>query len=125
VRKRFGPFTDRLLAAYPPGTTTVPRSARNLMRDVAFGWNPWAWARLQARTGQSSVFYYDFDQHPERGDPNGAGVPEWPRFTDQRRDVIYFRDRAFPGPVPGAEGLEALEAYFAWRRTPEGKAWAK
>ena len=181
VRNRFGPFADRLLAAYPPGETTVPRSARNLMRDVAFGWHTWTWARLQARTGKSKVFYYYFDQHPKRapnspeadhgtphgpevsyvfqvlndlrkpgdsglahadfaisdmistywvnfakhGDPNGPGVPEWPQFTEQNREVMYFHDKAFPGPVPSAEGLEALDAYFAWRRTPEGAAWAK
>jgi para-nitrobenzyl esterase len=27
--------------------------------------------------------------------------------------------------VPSAESLKALDAYFAWRRTPEGDAWAK
>jgi hypothetical protein len=29
------------------------------------------------------------------------------------------------GPVPRAESLKSLDAYFAWRRTPEGEAWAK
>jgi para-nitrobenzyl esterase len=28
-------------------------------------------------------------------------------------------------PVPSAEGLKSPDAYFAWRRTPEGEAWAK
>jgi len=27
--------------------------------------------------------------------------------------------------VPSAESLKTLDAYFAWRRTPEGEAWAK
>lgn len=181
VQRRFGPFADRLLAAYPPGETTVPRSARNLMRDVAFGWHTWTWARLQARTGKSKVFYYYFDQHPKRaanspeadhgtphgpevsyvfqvlkdlhrpgdpeltsadlaisetvsiywtnfakyGDPNGPGVSKWRQFTEQNHEVMYFNDKAFPGPVPDVKGLEALDAYFAWRRTPEGAAWAK
>jgi para-nitrobenzyl esterase len=38
---------------------------------------------------------------------------------------MYFRDKAYPGPVPSAEALEVLDGYFAWRRTPEGQAWAK
>jgi len=27
--------------------------------------------------------------------------------------------------VPSAAALEVLDGYFAWRRTPEGTAWAK
>ncbi len=177
TRKRYGPFADRLLAVYPPGEKAVPKSARDLTRDAAFGWHTWSWARLQARTGKSKVFHYYFDQHPEypanspeadhgmshgpdvgyvfqtldrnnpkltpgdwtisetvatywtnfakRGDPNGDGVPAWPRFTESDRKLMYFKNQAFPGPVPSANGLEVLDAYFAWRRTPEGAAWAK
>jgi para-nitrobenzyl esterase len=177
TQARFGPFADKLLAAYPPSALGVPKTARDLMRDAAFGWHTWAWARLAARTGKSKVFYYYFDQHPERapgspqadhgmahgvdvpyvfktldpndprltpgdsaisetvatywtnfakhGDPNGAGVPEWPRFTESNRQVMYFRNEARPGPVPSADALEVLDAYFAWRRTSKGQAWAK
>jgi para-nitrobenzyl esterase len=38
---------------------------------------------------------------------------------------MYFRDEAVVGPVPSAESLEVLDTYFAWRRTPEGEAWAQ
>ncbi|MCG6925922.1 MAG: carboxylesterase family protein, partial [Acidobacteria bacterium] len=51
VKKRYGPFADDLLAAYPVGDEGVPKTARDLMRDAAFGWHTWTWARLQARTG--------------------------------------------------------------------------
>jgi para-nitrobenzyl esterase len=147
------------------------------MRDAAFGWHTWSWARLQARTGRSKVFYYYFDQHPDRGadspqadhgtphgvdvpyvfqtldrtspattpgdleisealasywtnfakrgDPNGAGVPSWPQFTERNQEVMHFHNRAAPGPVPSAAALAVLDGYFAWRRTPEGEAWAK
>jgi len=27
--------------------------------------------------------------------------------------------------VPSADSVKVLDAYFAWRRTPEGDAWAK
>lgn len=82
-RKRYGPYTDRLLEAYPVGEDTVGRSARNLTRDAAFGWHTWSWARLQASTGKSKVFYYYFDQHPDfpedsaqadHGSPHGADI---------------------------------------------------
>ncbi len=177
TQKRYGPFADKLLAEYPVGTHSVPKSARDLMRDAAFGWQTWAWATLQARTGKSKVFYYYFDQHAEHpagspeadhgaphgvdtpyvfqtldrndpkltpgdfaisetmstywtnftkhGNPNGSGVPAWAEFTDGNRQVMVFHNEARPGTVPSADALPVLDEYFAWRRTPEGKAWAK
>jgi len=177
TEKRYGPFAERLLAAYPAGADSVPKTARDLMRDAAFGWQTWAWANLQARAGGNKVFYYYFDQHREhpagspesdhgmphgvdvpyvfqtldrkdpkltpgdwaisdtvatywtnfakRGDPNGPGVPAWPEFTKQDPQVMYFHNEAKAGPVPSAAALGVLDAYFAWRRTPEGEAWAQ
>jgi para-nitrobenzyl esterase len=49
----------------------------------------------------------------------------WPRYTDGDRQVMYFKNTARPGPVPSADSLAVLDAYFAWRRTPEGAAWAQ
>ena len=64
VKQRYGPYAEKLLEAYPPGTTTVAETARDLTRDAAFGWQTWIWARLQSKKGKSKVFYYYFDQHP-------------------------------------------------------------
>lgn len=177
VQKRYGPFADKLLAAYPVGETTVPKTARDLMRDAAFGWHTWSWARLQAQAGDAKVFLYYFDQHAEHaagspeadhgtphgvevpyvfqtlgrddpkltpadwtvsdlvstywtnfakhGDPNGPGVPAWPQFKREDGEAMYFHGGARPGPVPSLASLKVLDAYFAWRRTPEGAAWAK
>ncbi|HTY94143.1 MAG TPA: carboxylesterase family protein [Steroidobacteraceae bacterium] len=71
VRRRYGPFAERLLAAYPAGSATVvARSGRDLIRDAWYGWHTWTWARLQSRTGTGKVFLYFFDRHPQ-----DAGVP--------------------------------------------------
>lgn len=177
VKARYGKFADDLIKAYPAAQTSVPKTARDLARDAAFGWQTWSWARLQAKTGKSKVFFYYFDQHPEYpkdsprygfgsphgqevayvfmnldasnlqttksdleiseamgtywtnfakyGDPNSAGVPKWPTFSDANPQVMYFCQKPYIGPVPGAEALKVLDGYFEWRRTPEGKAWAK
>ncbi len=83
VRIRYGRFADDLIKAYPVGTTTVPKTARDLARDAAFGWHTWSWARLHSKTGKSKVYYYYFDQHPEfptesprfgYGSPHGQDV---------------------------------------------------
>lgn len=83
VKERYGKFADELLKAYPVGENNIPKTARDLMRDAAFGWQTWSWARLQSKMGRSKVFYYYFDQHPEYpedspkagfGSPHGQDV---------------------------------------------------
>ena len=177
VQQRYGRFADDLIKAYPVGTGNVPKTARDLARDVAFGWQTWSWATLQAKTGKSKVFYYYFDQHPDHpessprfgygsqhgqevayvfqhldvakpdvtktdieiadamstywtnfakyGHPNSAGVPAWPAFSNANPVVMHFAKTPHIGPVPDAASLKVLDAYFEWRRTPEGKQWAK
>lgn len=177
VRTRYGKFADDLIKAYPVGSNSVPKTARDLMRDAAFGWHTWSWGRLQAQTGRSKVYFYYFDQHPDhpadspradhgmghgvdvpyvfqnlnrnnpqttkgdleisdavstywvnfakQGDPNGEGLPRWPAFSDDNPQVMYFKNRPFVGTVPSLESLKVLDAYFAWRRTPEGEVWAR
>jgi enterochelin esterase family protein len=173
VHKRYGTFADSLLNAYPVGDHSVPKTARDLSRDAAFGWQTWTWARLQSEKGKSKVFYYYFDQHPDYpadspqaghgsphamevdyvfkhltagptwkpsatdptisdamatywtnfakyGDPNGAGMPNWPSFSQAHPELMYFSQTPHTGPVPSEQGLKALDAYFAWRRSPEG-----
>ena len=78
VKNRYGQFADELIKAYPAGTGTVAKTARDLSRDAAFGWHTWSWARLQANKSKSKVFYYYFDQHPDypEGSPRaGYGSP--------------------------------------------------
>ncbi len=177
VRTRYGKFADDLIKAYPASETSVPKTARDLSRDAAFGWQTWIWARLQSRTGKSKVFYYYFDQHPDYpedsprygygsphgqdvayvfmhldkskpettesdleiseamgtywtnfakyGDPNGPGVPEWPAFSDANPQVMILGPTPHIGSVQSAESLEVLDRYFRWRRTEEGKEWAR
>jgi len=57
--------------------------------------------------------------------PNGQGVPQWPAFSDANPTVMWFQQTAHTGPVPSADALKVLDEYFAWRRTPEGEAFAK
>lgn len=177
VQQRYGKFSDDLLKAYPVGENTVPKTARDLARDAAFGWHTWSWAKLQSSTGKSNVYLYYFDQHPDYpqdspqagngsphaqevayvfqhldtskpetsasdltiaeamgtywtnfakyGNPNGKGVPAWPAFSNKDSRVMYFKQTPQIGPVPSLESLKVLDAYFKWRRSPEGEAWAK
>lgn len=177
VEARYGLYADSLLKAYPAGSGKAPKTARDLMRDAAFGWHTWSWARLESKIGKSKAFLYYFDQHldypkdsprygygsphgqevayvfehldatnpqtsktdlaisdamatywtnfAKYGDPNGKGVPNWPAFRDANPVVMYFSGTPHMGPVPSAKSLKVLDAYFKWRMSPEGEAWAK
>jgi para-nitrobenzyl esterase len=178
VQRRYGDFAGALLSAYPAGEGPLPKSARDLTRDAAFGWQTWAWARLQTRYGHSKAYLYYFDQHPDFpagsaqaghgaphgrevayvfghlddlrnekpsaadhsisaalvtywtnfakfGDPNGNGATQWPAFTPSGSQLMVFAGTAHVGAVQNEAGLQALERYFAYRRTPEGSRAAQ
>lgn len=69
--------------AYPASSDAEALQAlRDVFRDVAFGWNTWAWAELQSRTGRRPVYFYYFDQLSEntimRGTRGATHVAEMP-----------------------------------------------
>jgi enterochelin esterase family protein len=123
VRARYGPFADRLLEAYPTAADRIPKTARDLARDSAFGWHTWSWARLQSSRGEGKAFLYYFDQHPERA----PGSPEADHGAPHGVDVPYvFETLEESGrPVTDADRRisEAMAAYwtnFAKRLDPNG-----
>src|SRR5690606_30376002 len=85
VKERYGDFADDLIKAYPVTDSTVPKTARDLSRDAAFGWHTWSWARLQAKKGKHKAYFYYFDQHPDYPEDS-------PRFgygSPHGQDVAY------------------------------------
>jgi para-nitrobenzyl esterase len=65
VERSFGALPPAIVAAYPHASDEAARQARlDLERDLRFGWDMWVWARLQAASGQSAVYYYSFRQSP-------------------------------------------------------------
>ena len=80
---------------YPAGGNDVPKTARDLTRDAAFGWHTWTWARLQARSGQAKAFYYYFDQHPDYP----ADSPQAGHGAPHGREVAYVFGHSTGGPA--------------------------
>lgn len=124
VHLRYGPFADALLKAYPATETSVPKTARDLMRDAAFGWQTWSWACLQTQTGKAPVYCYYFDQHEERnadsanadhGAPHGVDVP----YVFQ---TLYDKDpRLTPCDFEVSDLMAAYWTNFAKHCDPNGE----
>lgn len=124
VKKRYGPFADRLLQAYPTEANSVPKTARDLMRDSAFGWHTWVWARLQSSRGKGKAYYYYFDQHPDypagspqagRGSPHGAEVVYVFEHLENVRRNVTDEDRQI------SDAMAAYWTNFAKRLRPDGE----
>jgi para-nitrobenzyl esterase len=123
VRARYDTFADRLLAAYPVAADRIPKTARDLARDSAFGWHTWSWARLQSSRGKGKAFLYYFDQHPD----HAPGSPEADHGAPHGVDVPYVFENLDAQNPPASAGdrriSDAMAAYwtnFAKRGDPNG-----
>lgn len=124
VKQRYGKFAEDLIKAYPAANNSVPRTARDLARDAAFGWHTWSWARLQSKTGKSEVFFYYFDQHPNY--PEGS--PQYGNGSPHGQEVAYvFNHLDTSNPEITKSDLEISDAMatywtnFAKYGDPNGK----
>ena len=123
VTDRFGPHAETLLKLYPVDATAVKKPARDLMRDAAFGWHTWAWARLHAQKGRTKAYYYYFDQHPPRlprspqddfGSPHGLDVP----YVFQHLNEL--KPAATPGDHLVSDAMATYWTNFAKHGNPNG-----
>lgn len=65
ITARFGALPPALFAAYPHATDADARAARlDFERDLRFGWDMWAWARLHAAQSRAPVYAYRFERRP-------------------------------------------------------------
>ena len=124
VKIRYGNFADDLIKAYPVGSTTVPKTARDLARDAAFGWHTWSWARLQSSKGKHKAYYYYFDQHPDYPEDS----PKYGQGSPHGQEVAFvFQHLDSSNPQTSKSDLEISEVMgtywtnFAKYGHPNGK----
>ena len=87
-RTHFGPLPPPLMSAYPHATDAQAQQARlDLERDLRFGWDMWAWARLQAIGPGPRVL---LPLHAETAVPRGLHLRRLGR-EPLRRAVVHVR----------------------------------
>jgi para-nitrobenzyl esterase len=124
LERHFGPLPTPIIEAYPHATDRQARQARlDLERDLRFGWDMWAWAWLQAGTGQSAVYYYSFKQQPPF--PVGSTYEGW--GASHFAELWYVFDhldqvqwRWSPADRRLAEAMSAYWVNFAASGNPNG-----
>jgi para-nitrobenzyl esterase len=72
---------------------------------------PWS-DRDRALSDQMEQYWTNF---AKTGDPNAAGLPEWPRYGASADDVIGLGDKTGPIPVLDPERKALFDAYLARR----------
>jgi len=119
LRANFGPPAEAMLTAYPHATAAeVFKTCKDIVRDVAFGWNTWTWAKLQTRMGKNKAFVYYFDQR-------SPASPDGPSHAAELGCVFRHPKGWTGGPTPGnAQQLsDLMGAYwvnFAKSGDPNG-----
>ena len=107
IAKAWGPLPPQLLAPYVHATDAEAVAARlGFERELRFGWDDWAWARLQARESRNPAFYYQFAHAPPF--PKGSVYEGW--GASHFSELWYVFDHLGQQP--------------SWRWTPEDRRLA-
>jgi para-nitrobenzyl esterase len=124
IAQSFGALPPALLAAYPHSTDEEAPTARlDFERDLRFGWDMWAWARLQASTGHSPVYYYSFRQRPPF--PMDSVYAGWGASHFAEMWYVFDHLDQYTWQWTSADrrmaaGLSAYWVNFAWSGNPNG-----
>jgi para-nitrobenzyl esterase len=124
IAKRWGPLPPQLLEAYPHQTDKEAIAARlGFERDLRFGWDVWAWARLQASKGKHPAYYYHFAHKPPF--PKGSPYEGWgaSHFAELWYMFDHLDQESWPWNASDRELAEVMSSYwtnFARSGNPNG-----
>jgi para-nitrobenzyl esterase len=78
------------------------------------GQEPWPWRPADRRLASQMARYWT--NFAKTGDPNGPGVPTWPRFTETAQNVQRLGDPVRSELVTPTPGVATIDALYAGAR---------
>jgi para-nitrobenzyl esterase len=84
---------------------------------------PLPWTDADRRVSAAMATYWT--NFAKTGNPNGDGLPQWPAFTVKDQQRMVFKGTPQARPYDNIAQLEAMDAYFAWRRSAEGREFGR
>ncbi|HUO97273.1 MAG TPA: carboxylesterase family protein [Rhizomicrobium sp.] len=75
---------------------------------------PWAWTADDRRLSDAMARYWV--NFAANGDPNGPGLPAWPRFTKDDGRVLMLDDPITAAPTPHLDALQVFDQVYAQAR---------
>jgi para-nitrobenzyl esterase len=104
------PAGNRLAGAKgAPHAAELPFMFGHLSQQATMPWRPQDHAISDAMVGYWTNF-------AKTGDPNGPGLPPWPRFGPNDERAMIFRDAPQASVLPDPAHFDVLGRYMAWRR---------
>jgi para-nitrobenzyl esterase len=74
----------------------------------------WSWRPADRRLADQMARYWT--NFARKGDPNGPGLPPWPRYAGADAEVLHLDDVVAAGPLPVTAGLTAIDHLYSLAR---------
>jgi para-nitrobenzyl esterase len=97
------PLKDKALA----GKLGAPHASEMLFVFQNKRLPDWDWGPQDRRLAEQMAGYWT--NFAKTGDPNGPGLPPWPRFVEAQRNVMLLKSDPAAGELPGWSRLELID----------------
>jgi para-nitrobenzyl esterase len=129
VSQTYGDNAPDILKAFPAETDEQAKTSADLLATAGFiGYGTWKWIEMQAKTGDSVVYRYEFDQAPPLPPPAAGAPPEESRGAYHSAEIEFvfgmLDSKALPWRPEDFRLSEQMGSYwsnFAKTGNPNGE----